>query len=75
MKVICIDDSNNGIKELTYGKEYEILYFYYQFNQQDDIRQKQVRIINDIGIRNDYYLSRFVTTKEFRNIKLNEIGI
>lgn len=71
MKVICIDDVTDilkfghGKKELTRCKEYEILT---KFN-------KHISIINDLGYRDEYLLSRFVTRDEFREIKLNELGI
>jgi hypothetical protein len=78
MKLICIDDVTdilkfgNGIRELTYGKEYEILFKYESKRGSDRI---QIQIINDRGHRNEYLLSRFVTRDEFRELKLKEIGI
>jgi len=76
-KVICIDDVTDilnfgdGIKELTYGKEYEIIERYYQI----ECDRLQISIINDIGIKNEYRLSRFVTLEEWRENRLKEIGI
>lgn len=77
MKVVCIDDVTDilnfgdGIKELTYGKEYEIIEKYYQIEWD----RRQISIINDIGIKTEYRLSRFVTLEEWRDNKLKEIGI
>jgi hypothetical protein len=74
--LICIDDVTDilnfgdGIKELTYGKEYEILHLYYN---DDPDRPKQCSIINDRGIKNDYRIERFVDKSEFRNITINKI--
>ena len=71
MKVICIDDVTDilkfghGKKELTRYKEYEILT---KFNN-------HISIINDLGYRDEYLLSRFVTIDEFREIRLKELGI
>lgn len=76
-KVICIDDVTDilnfgdGIKELTYGKEYEIIERYYQIEWD----RLQISIINDEGIKNEYRLSRFVTLEEWRENRLKEIGI
>ena len=78
MKVVCIDDVTDilkfgdGIRELTYGKEYEILVTYESKRGPDRI---QIQIINDRGDRNEYLLSRFVTREKFRELKLKEIGI
>ena len=60
MKLICIDDVvdiigfGDGVKELTWGKEYEIVNFY-------DIKgdgREYISVINDKGKRNDYYCTR-----------------
>lgn len=73
---ICIDDVTdilnfgNGIKELTYGKEYEILHLYYNRNSDKPL---QCSIINDRGIKNEYRIDRFVDKAEFRNIKIKKI--
>ena len=78
MKVVCIDDVTDilkfgdGIRELTYGKEYEILVTKNSKRGPDRI---QIQIINDRGDRNEYLLSRFVTREKFRELKLKEIGI
>jgi hypothetical protein len=67
---ICIDDVTDilnfgdGIKELTYGKEYTILETY---------EKKCCCIINDKGVRQSYYCGRFVDNAEFRNMKINKI--
>ncbi len=73
---ICIDDVTDilnfgdGIKELTYGREYEILETY--FNKNPD-RPQQCSILNDKGVRNEYRCDRFVDKAEFRNITINKI--
>lgn len=79
MRLICIDDVTDilsfgdGRKELTWGKEYEVRYKYRQSER------TQISIVNDLGIINDYLLSRFVTVGEFkqtlREEKFKELGL
>jgi hypothetical protein len=77
MKLICIDDVTDslnfgdGVKELTFGKEYEIKSFY---EKKPDGRQ-YISLINDKGISNDYLISRFTTLKQFRELQLKKLGI
>ena len=67
MKLICIDDVTDilnfgdGRKELTLYKEYEII-------EKFNIERIQVSIINDLGIKNEYLLSRFVTREEITKV-------
>ena len=79
MKLICIDDETDilnfgdGVKELTWGKEYEIKSFYEsRLMSRGDVRQ-YISLINDKGKSNDYLSDRFVTLETFREIKLNKI--
>jgi hypothetical protein len=73
---ICIDDVTDilnfgdGIKELTYGKEYEL---YFNNLPTKSYTPKYCSLINDKGISNDYYYDRFVDKAEFRNIKIKKI--
>ena len=77
MKLICIDDVTDilqfgdGIKELTFGKEYEIKSFY---EAHEDGRQ-YISLINDKGKSNDYLSDRFTTLELFRDLQLNKLGI
>ena len=77
MKLICIDDETDalnfgdGVKELTFGKEYEIKSFY---EAHEDGRQ-YISLINDKGESNDYLISRFATLQVFRDTQLNKLGI
>ena len=80
MKVICIDDVTDilnfgdGRKELTLYKEYEIIEKYIDYTGDvDSWHRIQVSIINDLGIKNEYLLSRFVTREEFRELQLNQL--
>ena len=81
MKVICIDDVTDILnfgdsrKELTLYKEYEIIEKFIDYNSGLDSNRIQVSIINDLGIKNEYLLSRFVTREEFRELQFNKIGI
>lgn len=81
MKVICIDDITDilnfgdDIKELTLYKEYEILEKFIDYNSGLDSNRIQISIINDLGIKNEYLLSRFVTREEYRELQLSKIGI
>jgi hypothetical protein len=81
---MCIDDVTDilnfgdGIKELTYGKEYTILETYdIKPNRPGHldtmVRKPSYSIINDKGIREEYYCERFVDKAEFRNMKINKI--
>ena len=77
MKLICIDDETDvlnfgdGVKELTFGKEYEIHKFY---EAHEDGRQ-YVSLYNDRGKSNDYLIDRFTTLSVFREMKLKKLGI
>ena len=80
MKLICIDDVTDilnfgdGRKELTLYKEYEIIEKYIDYTGDvDSWHRIQVSIINDLGIKNEYLLSRFVTREEFRELQLNQL--
>ena len=76
MKLICIDDETDilnfgdGVKELTWGKEYQINSHYDSTNG-----RRYYSLINDRGIDNDYLSDRFVTKEEFRTLQLNKLGI
>lgn len=76
MRLICIDDETDilnfgdGVKELTYGKEYQINSHYDSTNG-----KRYYSILNDKGVGNDYLSNRFVTLERFREIQLNKIGI
>ena len=76
MKLICIDDENDilnfgdGVKELTFGKEYQILSHYDSTNG-----RRYYSLINDKGISNDYNSDRFVTLETFRELQLNKLRI
>ncbi len=80
MKMICIDDETDILqfgareKELTRGKEYEVLHKYYELD--GEMRSPiQIIVMNDRGRKGDYLISRFVTIEEWREMKLNELGI
>lgn len=76
MKLICIDDETDilnfgdGIKELTFGKEYQILSHYDSTNG-----RRYYSLINNRGINNDYNSDRFVTKEVFRKLQLEKLGI
>ena len=77
LKLICIDDVTDilnfgdGVKELTWGKEYQIQSFY---EAHEDGRQ-YISLINDKGKSNDYLSDRFVSLERFREIQLEKLGI
>lgn len=68
MKVICIGDKNSGIKYIgiTIGKEYDSTHIAYD---------TYYRIKDDSDKFCIYPLKLFITTKEARNKKLEELGI
>ncbi len=76
MRLICIDDETDilnfgdGVKELTWGKEYQINSHYDSTNG-----KRYYSILNDKGVGNYYLSDRFVTLEKFREIQLNKIGI
>jgi len=73
-KLICIDDLTDvlkfgdGRRELTFGKEYEILDVYYKNG-----KMTQYSIINDLSQRLEYRVERFVNREQFRTIQLEKI--
>lgn len=76
MKLICIDaetdvlNFGDGLKELTWGKEYQIISHYDSTNG-----RRYYSLINDRGINNDYNSDRFVTKEVFRTLQLKKLGI
>ena len=76
MRLICIDDETDilnfgdGVKELTYGKEYQINSHYDSTNG-----KRYYSILNDKGVGNDYLSDRFVTLETFRELQLDKLGI
>lgn len=77
MIVICMDDRTDalkfgdGLKELTFGKKYEVLTFYPTFPD----GREYIAIVNDLGRTNDYLLSRFTTIEKFRELQLDKLII
>jgi hypothetical protein len=73
MKVICISgttknvDNYNGLIELTFGKEYEVVEFDVR------IQSEYYKIINDLGYLSYYNKNRFKTISEIRIEKLKKI--
>jgi hypothetical protein len=64
MKVICINDLDI-FSQLTHGKIYEAENFtLYLF-----------KVVNDNGVESNFYKNRFLTIDEWREKKLNELGI
>ena len=71
MKLVCIDDLQffgDGVKELTWGKEYQIISHY-----DSPSGKRYYNISNDKGVGNDYLSDRFVTREEFRELQINKI--
>lgn len=66
MKLVCINDVTDilgfgdGLKELTYGKIYNIISFYEEL---PDGRQ-YISLINDKNINSDYLITRFKSIAE-----------
>lgn len=76
MRLICIDNETDilkfgdDVKELTWGKEYQINSHYDSTNG-----KRYYSILNDKGVGDDYLSDRFVSLEKFREIQLNKIGI
>jgi len=73
MKVVCID--NKGYHPeldnhfcLTIGKEYDAYIGIYECDFYYEVK-------NDEGTKNTYPLTYFMTLEEYRNQKLEELGI
>lgn len=64
MRVICIDNINNHL-DLTIGKEYNTIQVYWDY----------YRLINDLGDFESYSKDFFMPIKEYRDQKLEELGI
>lgn len=77
MKLICINDVTDilgfgdGVKELTYGKSYEITRYYKILRD----GRRYISLINDKNIDNDYLIDRFISLSEYRENKLKKLGI
>jgi hypothetical protein len=74
MKVVCVnngkmDGAMESFVNLTVGKTYEALGD--NISTSDDV----YNIINDIGKRGSYYHGRFEMIEEYRDKKLNQLGI
>lgn len=86
MKVICIDN-NEVFNSITINKEYECLeikkYKSKQYEYSIDIKEPKCIetelyyyvIIDDTPIKCEYPIDLFITIDEYRNKKLEEIGI
>ena len=74
MKVVCVNNGPmDGAMEpsvnLTLGKVYEAL------GDMVSPNDSVFNIINDIGNRGSYYFGRFETLEEYRQKKLEKLGI
>ncbi len=74
MKMICVnnEDEDEDIN-LTIGKEYECLDSYYYGNYSFEIII--CKLVNDIGKWIVCPKNYFITLEEYRNQKLEELGI
>jgi len=77
--VICIDDSDHGKRQsLTYGKGYKVETYIENISDINKIADYQVKTIsinNDKGIIGSYNANRFITICEWREKRLNMIGL
>jgi len=74
MKVVCINNGEmDGAMEpfvkLTLGKVYEAL------GDNVSPNDSVFNIINDLGKRGSYYFGRFETLEEYRQKKLEKLGV
>ncbi len=76
MRLICIDDETDilnfgdGVKELTYGKEYQINSHYDSTNG-----KRYYSILNDKGVRHGVEKELFIDIAKIRQDKIKELGI
>ena len=68
-KIVCIEPYGNG--GLTYGTEYEVV----NYLELVELVDEYVEIINNFGHNTEYLRKRFVSKEEWREMKLNELGI
>lgn len=79
--VVCIDDSDHAKRQsLTYGRGYKVEIYTENISDINKIVDYQVKTIsihikNDKGIIGSYNANRFITICEWREMRLNEIGI
>ena len=71
--VVCVKVGK--IKNLTQGKTYTIVRQNMGKHDNSDKEYNNIWIVNDLGIEKHYSKKRFVSVAEFRDIKLNELGI
>jgi hypothetical protein len=74
MKVVCVnngpmDGAMESSVNLTLGKVYEAL------GDNLSANDSVFNIINDIGNRGSYYFGRFETLEEYRQKKLEKLGV
>lgn len=73
MELICINKGK--IKNLTRGKIYKVVRTICGKHTDSDIEYNNVWVINDAGIEKHYSGKRFISVPEWRDNKLNDIGI
>ena len=74
MKVVCIDNSTKPDLPLTIGKIYDVLLLSIDENPSSPV-SIHYSICCDDGINRNFHKSRFITLEEWRERKLNELGI
>lgn len=73
MKLVCI--KKGKIKNLTEGCFYTIVRENKGVHLDPNMPYQGVWIVNDAGIEKHYSIKRFVSIENWRNIRLNELGI
>lgn len=69
--MICLD--KGVVKNLTIGKDYQILGYNNGVHQDSGIKYSGVWVINDSGIRQLYSSRRFIEIDQWREIQLNKL--
>ena len=67
MKIVCINNTKDGVKvnNLTQGKVYDSL----------NINKYRIVIVNDKGVKEWYNNELFISLHEWRDLRLNELGV
>ena len=73
MKLVCINKGR--IKSLTEGKKYKVVRSNSGKHNNSDKEYNNIWVINDVGVEKHYSRKRFISVPEWRDNKLNELGI
>lgn len=74
MKVLCIDNQDVSLS-ITVGKWYQVVITSLDKHESSGLKLKSYSIITDTGTRGRFSKRFFITVDEWREKKLEELGI